>query len=344
MKRHHAVSALVLLLALALALAFACTIGGGEDKSGGNGQSHGADDDQGDDADDDDAGDDDLGDDAGDDDLGDDAGDDSAGCDVPTPEFDATPRQGQPPLSVHFTDLSQTDPDCPLTAWAWDFGDGANSHEQSPTHAYQAAGSYNVTLYVYNAAGSSMLTKHAFIVVSCGVPTAAFTGAPTAGDVPLSVQFTNQSAPACPNPAYHWDFGDDGTSAEANPTHVYLRAGTYTVALTVTTAGGQNTATKRDYIHVACGGPVADFVGDPTEGRAPLQVQFHQLGSGYCPNTQLVWYFGDNQVGYGTDPTHAYQMPGTYDVWLGVYHNGQFDQALKQGYIAVTRNAVELHK
>jgi hypothetical protein len=32
--------------------------------------------------------------------------------------------------------------------WAWDFGDGETSDEQNPTHAYDAAGVYNVTLTV----------------------------------------------------------------------------------------------------------------------------------------------------------------------------------------------------
>jgi hypothetical protein len=36
--------------------------------------------------------------------------------------------------------------------WAWDFGDGGSSTEQNPTHAYDAAGVYDVTLTVTDAA------------------------------------------------------------------------------------------------------------------------------------------------------------------------------------------------
>ncbi|HWR28041.1 MAG TPA: PKD domain-containing protein [Candidatus Thermoplasmatota archaeon] len=36
--------------------------------------------------------------------------------------------------------------------WAWDFGDGNTSTEQNPTHAYDAAGVYNVSLTVTDAA------------------------------------------------------------------------------------------------------------------------------------------------------------------------------------------------
>lgn len=34
--------------------------------------------------------------------------------------------------------------------------------------------------------------------------------------------------------SYLWDFGDGETSDEANPTHVYVQPGTYTVSVTIT--------------------------------------------------------------------------------------------------------------
>ena len=339
MKRMKAVLGLALLVSLALALAFACTIGGGEDKSGGDhhsGTSDDADDDAGDDADDD-AGDDDQGD---DDDAGDD--DDTSGCAAPTPDFDGSPRAGSSPLSVAFADLSQTDADCPITAWAWDFGDGGTSADAAPTHVYPNAGTYDVTLSVYNGA-SNQVTKPGYVVVSCGAPTAAFTASVTSGNVPLSVPFTNQTTAGCSGVSYHWEFGDGDGSDETNPTHVYLHPGTFTVTLIATTQGGQNVAARQNYITVACGGAVtADFEGSPLGGRAPLTVQFHQTGTGYCPNTLLAWSFGDYGTGTGTDPSHRYQSAGTYSVWLGVWHGSNSDQELKQGYVVVTRNGASL--
>jgi len=38
--------------------------------------------------------------------------------------------------------------------------------------------------------------------------------------------------------SFHWDFGDDKTSNEQNPTHIYTSSGTYTVSLTVTDYSG----------------------------------------------------------------------------------------------------------
>jgi len=51
----------------------------------------------------------------------------------------------------------------------------------------------------------------------------------------LEVAFTNYSENAS---SYAWDFGDNETSTEENPTHVYAEAGTYTVELTATNADG----------------------------------------------------------------------------------------------------------
>jgi PKD domain-containing protein len=56
-------------------------------------------------------------------------------------------------LQAAFSDTSSGDP----TAWSWDFGDGATSTVQNPTHRY-APGSYTVTLTASNDGGSDQAT------------------------------------------------------------------------------------------------------------------------------------------------------------------------------------------
>ncbi|MDD4254556.1 MAG: PKD domain-containing protein [Methanofollis sp.] len=73
----------------------------------------------------------------------------------------------------------------------------------------------------------------------------AFTANTTAGDAPLTVQFTDQSTGAIT--ARHWDFGDGTTSDEKNPVHTFA-AGVYDVSLTVTRDGADDTVTKAGYI------------------------------------------------------------------------------------------------
>lgn len=50
------------------------------------------------------------------------------------------------------------------SSWRWDFGDGATSSSQNPTHTYSEAGTYLVTLTVRNPVGESSISKQ--VVVS----------------------------------------------------------------------------------------------------------------------------------------------------------------------------------
>jgi PKD repeat protein len=62
-------------------------------------------------------------------------------------------------------------------------------------------------------------------------PVAGFTYAPTGGNAPLTVQFTDTSTNS--PTSWAWAFGDGATSTVKNPSHVYTTPGTYTVTLTV---------------------------------------------------------------------------------------------------------------
>ncbi|MFH1320986.1 MAG: PKD domain-containing protein [Bacteroidota bacterium] len=55
----------------------------------------------------------------------------------------------------------------------------------------------------------------------------------------LSATFSDSSISAY---SYSWDFGDDSSSTQQNPTHTYGSTGTYTVCLTVSNACGLDTA------------------------------------------------------------------------------------------------------
>jgi PKD repeat protein len=161
----------------------------------------------------------------------------------PTASFTADTTSGTAPLAVQFTDTSTGSP----TSWSWNFGDGGTSTQRNPSHTYTAAGTYSVSLTATNAGGSNTSTRTNYITVSTGTPppTANFTADKTSGPAPLTVQFTDTSTGG--PTAWSWDFGDGTTSTQQNPSHVYS-AGTYTVRLTASNAGGPNTATKTNYI------------------------------------------------------------------------------------------------
>jgi PKD repeat protein len=64
----------------------------------------------------------------------------------------ANPVAGEP---VSFIDTSTGNPD----SWLWDFGDGATSIEQAPSHTFDVAGTYEVSLTASNAGGSDTTTQ-----------------------------------------------------------------------------------------------------------------------------------------------------------------------------------------
>ncbi|MCX6692286.1 MAG: PKD domain-containing protein, partial [Methanoregula sp.] len=79
-------------------------------------------------------------------------------------------------------------------------------------------------------------------------PVADFNGTPTSGTVPLTVTFTDLST-RTPT-SWNWTFGDIGagnTSTSQNPSHMYTTAGTYTVTLVASNAGGSDTKTQTGF-------------------------------------------------------------------------------------------------
>jgi len=77
---------------------------------------------------------------------------------LPVADFSTSILSGYAPLSVQFTDKSES-----ATLWNWDFGDGTTATEQNPAHTYSATGTYTVTLTVSSAKGTH--SKIATIIV-----------------------------------------------------------------------------------------------------------------------------------------------------------------------------------
>jgi len=136
-------------------------------------------------------------------------------------------------LTCDFTDTS-TD-DVGVVSWSWDFGDGTTSPQQSPSHVFAAGGTYPVTLTVTDGGGLTDATSADVTVTEPPPPppnqppVASFTYSCTG----LTCDFTDTSTDDGGIVARLWDFGDGGWSDLANPTHTYVNAGTYTVALLV---------------------------------------------------------------------------------------------------------------
>jgi len=248
----------------------------------------------------------------------------------PVADFSGNPTSGNAPLTVLFTDLTSNNP----TSWDWTFGDTGTDTVQNPSHDYTSAGSYTVSLTAYNSVGQDTETKNNYISVTEGQPPAAdFVGSPTSGNAPLTVLFTDLTSN---NPtSWDWTFGDTGTDTVQNPSHDYTSAGDYTVSLTAYNAYGQDTDTKVDYISVTAGQPpVAEFVGSPLSGNAPLDVDFTDQSTN--SPTSWDWDFGDTGTDTAQNPSHTYTSAGDYTVSLTAYNAHGQDTETKTDYITAS--------
>lgn len=86
------------------------------------------------------------------------------GNNAPIADFTANPRSGTAPLTVSFTDTSTRAP----TAWSWSFGDGTKSTLRNPTHIYNSAGTYDVSLTAANVYGGDTEVKNGYVTVTPG--------------------------------------------------------------------------------------------------------------------------------------------------------------------------------
>ena len=143
----------------------------------------------------------------------------------------------------------------------------------------------------------------------------------TRGCVPQSLVFAHDlPAPFVDN--QFWDFGDDGTSANAGPIHTYTEPGVYDVSVSVvTTTGCVNTVILDNYIQIFSP-PSVGFDAGPQPTTAPdTRIDFT---SSVSPNViEWNWNFipGNLEaVSYEPNPTFTFPMGngGLYPVTLTV--------------------------
>jgi PKD repeat protein len=136
--------------------------------------------------------------------------------DAPIADFEYN-SSGACNYSYTFTNISSGYQESTL----WDFGDGTTSNQLHAEHQYSADSDYVVELTISNEFGTD--SKSISISVEKSI-VAAFDFIANNENVIL----TNQSENA---ETFLWDFGDQTTSTEENPSHQYSQSGSYTIKL-----------------------------------------------------------------------------------------------------------------
>lgn len=138
----------------------------------------------------------------------------------------------------------------------------------------------------------------------------SFTADKWEGCAPLTVSFTNLSDNGAT--AYDWDFGLGAHATTRDAGKVFTTAGTYNVTLTVTYPSGPKSFTKTVTIR---DNPVAAFAVSDMKGCTPLTVQFtDQSTPGSGTISKIVWDFGDGNTFEGTNPSHTYNVGGSFSI------------------------------
>lgn len=187
----------------------------------------------------------------------------------------------------------------------WYFGDGDSSASMNPSHVYDSAGTYNVTLVVTSNNGcTDSVTKSVSIFA---MPVAGF----NVSDVCIGndVVFTNTSTIANDTLSYLWIFGDGDSSTAMNPVHSYPAPGKYTVTLLAMTSNQcADTVSATVNVYEA---PSANF----TSSANGATVTFTATDSSVISH---VWYFGDGDSSTLAMPEHTYATDSLYTVRLVV--------------------------
>ncbi|WP_339811924.1 PKD domain-containing protein [uncultured Imperialibacter sp.] len=128
---------------------------------------------------------------------------------------------------TEFSDLS-TSPDDPIISRKWDFAGQASANGPKAYYQFKQAGNYNVSLFLKTEKGCEIsISKNVTINNS---PVAAFSHSLSVGQLPVTVNFTNESNGAT---AYSWFVGDGvaSVSNEQDISQVFDKEGDYLVSL-----------------------------------------------------------------------------------------------------------------
>ncbi len=222
---------------------------------------------------------------------------------IPVVNFNALPPIVCAFQPVQFTNLTNESDE-----WFWNFGDGTNSSEENPLHAYSDTGFFSVTI---TATNNGCPASHTIPnVVRIKPPIARFSFTANCSNK-LQFNFIDESLGPV---SWFWDFGDGTTSTAQSPVHTFPGFKTYTVTLTVTNDTCSNSASK--VIKVFNEKP--DFTANLTTACKPNAIVFTATSNDLSNFAGFSWDTGSGTYANTSDPTitNNYTISGTYSINL----------------------------
>lgn len=285
----------------------------------------------------------------------------------PTAQFSATPTSGCSPLTVNFSDLSSSSNPAsdPIVSWLWNYGNGNTSTGQTPQQQIYTTGVYSVSLTITTQNGcTDTEIKTGYIQVG-EIDLVDFSYAPNIQCAKSNVTFTNQSIISVPHTSnevtYNWDFGDDGTSTQENPTWNYpTDTGYFDVEFIITFRGCKDTLKIDSAVFI--NPPISKFTPaqtlycNPSSFPVNVEVTDEAIIGKSSDDVKMIWRWGDSGNNSTTledadlDPdddgssSFNYNAYGSYTIKQVVYNytTGCSDSTTKSIVISQTQASFTL--
>jgi len=255
---------------------------------------------------------------------------------APLPSFTANMTTACAPSTIQFTDLSTIPPGAgSIVSWSWDFGDGASSTQQNPSHTYTNTGFYNVSLQITSSTGcKTSAAIGRFIRIVNGVSADFSFAQPGTCQAPFLINFQDQSnGPGVLS--YTWSFGNGSPNSNLqNPSSTFNAAGTYPIQLNVRSNLGCSGSITKDIVIV---GKTTDF-SYPATICIGQTVTF-QNKSNPAPISSF-WTFGDGTNSSQINPVKTFLNGGTFPVKL-INNYGNCSDSITKNVTIITQPPVD---
>jgi len=214
----------------------------------------------------------------------------------------------------------------------WDFGDSTTSNLVSPSHIYNKAGKYNVTL-TCQSNSYACYSSYSDTILVLPLPDLLYKADTLTGCQPFTISISKTQIP---NEFYSWDFGDGNTAVGASQTHTYTNSGTFTISLFAdNTNGCKDTISFSVLVNPVS---VSSFAMSPVSTcSSPATVNFTNLSLGA---QGYLWEFGNGQTSNLNNPSNIqYDSPGVYLVRLITYNSYNCTDTSSQNF-TIYRNPI----
>lgn len=197
-------------------------------------------------------------------------------------------------LTINFTNTSVN-----ALKFEWDFGDGTTSNLASPSHTWNIPGIYTVRMISIDSTRCHPRdTAYATFRLKPN-SIANFDMLPTACSG-VAVQMDNLSNP---NAQFTWYFGDEDTSFQFEPNHIFNNAGNYIVTLIIRDTGTCDVYDTLSKPIEILAFPIADFIMDRDSFYYLDNIQFTNQSQNF---TDVIWYFGNGDTSILENPLYTY--------------------------------------